>query len=109
MADSDWGWRKRGEISEEDDHEGPVGLYANYLMKKGRGYKHRPNYGYLAIPIICFICTCNLIFLILSLCDISYISALYMPLLFSSYTYPSIICSDDIKKAKTTKLGNKNK
>jgi len=47
MADSDWGWKKRGAISaDEDDHEGPNSLYHNYLMKKGRGYKHRPNYGY---------------------------------------------------------------
>ena len=47
MADGDWGWRKRAEMSAEDDHEAPAGLYKNFLMKKGRGYKHRPNYGYL--------------------------------------------------------------
>lgn len=47
MADTDWGWRKRGVISNEDDHEVPNGLYHNYLMKKARGgYKHRPYYGY---------------------------------------------------------------
>jgi len=46
MADTDWGWKKRGELTSEDDHEGPTSLYHNYLMKKGRGYKHRPNYGY---------------------------------------------------------------
>lgn len=47
MADSDWGWKKRGAIStEEDDHDRPTSLYHNYLMKKARGYKHRPNYGY---------------------------------------------------------------
>ena len=50
MADSDWGWKKRGAISaDEDDHEGPNSLYHNYLMKKGRGYKHRPNYGYTSV------------------------------------------------------------
>ena len=46
MADSDWGWKKRGIMSDEDDHEVPSSLYHNYLMKKARGYKHRPNYGY---------------------------------------------------------------
>ena len=46
MADTDWGWKKRGVMSDEDDHEGPSSLYHNYLMKKARGYKHRPNYGY---------------------------------------------------------------
>jgi len=46
MADTDWGWKKRGELTSKDDHEGPTSLYHNYLMKKGRGYKHRPNYGY---------------------------------------------------------------
>ena len=49
MADTDWGWKKRGELTSEDDHEGPTSLYHNYLMKKGRGYKHRPNYGYAKI------------------------------------------------------------
>ena len=47
MADTDWGWKKRGALSDEDDHERPNGLYHNYLMKKARGYKHRPYYGYL--------------------------------------------------------------
>lgn len=46
MADTDWGWRKRAALSNEDDHERPNGLYHNYLMKKARGYKHRPYYGY---------------------------------------------------------------
>jgi len=47
MADTDWGWKKRGVMSNEDDHELPNGLYHNYLMKKARGgYKHRPYYGY---------------------------------------------------------------
>jgi len=46
MADTDWGWKKRGVMSDEDDHEVPSSLYHNYLMKKARGYKHRPNYGY---------------------------------------------------------------
>jgi len=46
MADTDWGWKKRGIMSDEDDHEVPSSLYHNYLMKKARGYKHRPNYGY---------------------------------------------------------------
>lgn len=45
MADTDWGWRKRGAVSDEDDHERPNGLYHNYLRKKARGYKHRPYYG----------------------------------------------------------------
>ena len=47
MADTDWGWRKRGVMSNEDDHERPNGLYYNYLTKKARGYKHRPYYGYV--------------------------------------------------------------
>ena len=51
MADTDWGWKKRAALSEEDDHERPNGLYHNYLMKKARGYKHRPYYGYISINI----------------------------------------------------------
>ena len=46
MADTDWGWKKRAALTDEDDHEQPSGMYHNYLMKKARGYKHRPYYGY---------------------------------------------------------------
>merc|ERR1712226_1761168 len=47
MADTDWGWKKRAELTNEDDHERPISLYQNYLKKKARGgYKHRPYYGY---------------------------------------------------------------
>ena len=60
MADTDWGWRKRGAVSDEDDHERPNGLYHNYLRKKARGYKHRPYYGYLVLNIK----YCNLMFII---------------------------------------------
>ena len=43
MGDADWGWRKRGDLSEDDDHEIPSSLYENYLRKRYRnsGYKHR--------------------------------------------------------------------
>ena len=48
MADTDWGWKKRAELTNEDDHERPISLYQNYLKKKARGgYKHRPYYGYV--------------------------------------------------------------
>ena len=50
MADTDWGWKKRAELTNEDDHERPLSLYQNYLKKKARGgYKHRPYYGYVII------------------------------------------------------------
>ena len=50
MADTDWGWKKRAELTNEDDHERPISLYQNYLKKKARGgYKHRPYYGYVII------------------------------------------------------------
>ena len=60
MADTDWGWKKRAALTDEDDHEQPSGMYHNYLMKKARGYKHRPYYGYLIINIPC----CNFMYIV---------------------------------------------
>ena len=54
MADTDWGWRKRGDMASDDDHEVPLSLYKNFLIKRyrGSGYNHRPNYRYFWIPDI---------------------------------------------------------
>ena len=52
MADTDWGWKKRAALTDGDDHEQPSGMYHNYLMKKARGYKHRPYYGYDSLKLV---------------------------------------------------------